>query len=669
MNKFIIILNIILLFICSFGNTKPHQKRGGQGIHVQGNTLLDGDGNPFIIRGINVAHTWFSSKTQSSINDIAALGANSVRIVLSCGAQWTKTPASEVSNIINWCENAGLICVLEIHDFTGTDNPTDITVTAVNYWKEIKDLLNAHKDYVIVNIANEWETGYKEKSIWADTYIEAIQSMRSMGIDNAIMLDATGWGQETGPVINDATRIVAADPNENVIFSYHVYSTLGKNEETMLEGFNGLNATGVCWIVGEFGWYQNGGDVAYKTLMDYCAKNNIGWMAWSWSGNGGDDAVLDLVSPSTFSKNDLTQWGKDVFYGDNGISQTSKLAYGGVIDTSNSNNTSNSETSSDNTYCSSCDVTATGSDGTLWGWENNQSCRIDNSKCNSGSDNTNDSNNNYDDSNSSSNISSDSNSSDNTYCSSCDVTATGSDGTLWGWENNQSCRINSSYCDNGNSNSNDSNLNYDDSDSSSNLSYDDHSNDDSNSGTSSDSFPSSSDSTSSDNTYCSSCDVTATGSDGTLWGWENNQSCRINSSYCDNGNSNSNDNNLNYDDSDSSSNLSYDDHSNDDSNSGTSSDNIYCASCDVTATGSDGTLWGWENNQSCIIDDNKCNGGSNSNINSDNIINSNYYDSGSSYFDNNYCSSCETTATGSDGSLWGWENNQSCRINTIKCNM
>eukprot|EP00833_Pecoramyces_ruminatium_P002543 jgi/Orpsp1_1/1176575/evm.model.c7180000058148.1 len=603
MNKFIIILSIILLFFCSFGNTKPHQKRGGQGMHVQGNTLLDGDGNPFIFRGINVAHSWFSSKTQSSINDIAALGANSVRIVLSCGAQWTKTPASEVSNIINWCENTGLICVLEIHDFTGTDNPTDITVTAVNYWKEIKDLLNAHKDYVIVNIANEWETGYKEKSIWADTYIEAIQSMRSMGIDNAIMLDATGWGQETGPVINDATRIVAADPNENVIFSYHVYSTLGKNEETMLEGFNGLNATGVCWIVGEFGWYQNGGDVAYKTLMDYCAKNNIGWMAWSWSGNGGDDAVLDLVSPSTFSKNDLTQWGKDVFYGDNGISQTSKLAYGGVIDTSNSNNTSNSETSSDNTYCSSCDVTATGSDGTLWGWENNQSCRIDNSKCNSGSDNSNDSNINYEDSNSnsSSNTSSDSNSSDIIYCSSCDATATSSDGSLWGWENNQSCRIDDNKCNNGNNNnSNDSNINYEDSNSnsSSNTSSDSTSSDSTSSdstssdstssdstssdstssdSTSSDSTSSdstSSDSTSSDTIYCSSCDVTATGSDGSLWGWENNQSCRINSNQCNNENNNSNDSNPTYDDISSPSHLSNNDHPNDDTNSGTSANSF-----------------------------------------------------------------------------------------------
>lgn len=57
-----------------------------------------------------------------SINEISSLGANSALIVLSCGGLYPKTSYSEVENIINWCENKGLICVLEIHDFTGSNN-------------------------------------------------------------------------------------------------------------------------------------------------------------------------------------------------------------------------------------------------------------------------------------------------------------------------------------------------------------------------------------------------------------------------------------------------------------------------------------------------------------------------------------------------------------------
>ena len=61
--------------------------------------------------------------------------------------------------------------------------------------------------------------------------------------------------------------------------------------------------------------------------MDYCQNNGIGYIAWSWTGNGGDDFVLDLTSVNTFSKNDLSDWGKDVFFGENGIQKTSKKAY------------------------------------------------------------------------------------------------------------------------------------------------------------------------------------------------------------------------------------------------------------------------------------------------------------------------------------------------------
>ena len=37
------------------------------------------------------------------------------------------------------------------------------------------DLLNDHKDYIIVNIANEWQGSWDKGSLWSDTYIEAIK--------------------------------------------------------------------------------------------------------------------------------------------------------------------------------------------------------------------------------------------------------------------------------------------------------------------------------------------------------------------------------------------------------------------------------------------------------------------------------------------------------------
>ena len=377
----------------------------GKSLKVKGNKLYDGDGKEFIFRGINIAHAWFPTKTQFSINEVAALGANSVRIVLACGSTYPKTLYAEVKQIIKWSRNAGLICVLEVHDFTGSDNPYDITGTTLNYWKEMKDLVNSNLDYVVVNIANEWQGTWNKGSLWGDTYVQAVKALRQYGIKNVIMVDASGYAQETGPVIRDAKRVLNADPDKNVVFSYHVYSALGKDDNTLLNGFNGLKNTGVCWIAGEFGFWQNGGDVVYKTLMKYCKVNGIGWIAWSWSGNSGIDTCLDLTSSNTFSRNDLTKWGKEIFYGDGGIKSTSKKAYSG---------------STSINYCSSCEVTSTGDDGSKWGYENGKSCLIDTSRCQSSND----------------------------YCSSCEVTAKGDDGSLWGYENGKSCKIDTNKCKN-----------------------------------------------------------------------------------------------------------------------------------------------------------------------------------------------------------------------------
>ena len=310
-----------LLLLISFINN--------QGIHVQGSKLLDAYGKEFIFRGVNLAHAWYTDKTEFSMVEISALGANSARIVLACGAKWDKTPYSEVQNIAKWCEKYGLICVLELHDFTGSNKASDITETALNYWVEMKDLLNSYKKYIIINIANEWIGTFalNKETLWRETYITAVKSMRENGIENAIMIDASGYAQDTGPITKNANKVLEADPDGNIIFSYHVYDSLGKNDNTLISGFDGLKNTGVYWVVGEFGWRHGWTNVAYKTLMEYCRENNIGWIAWSWAGNSGGDECLDLTDVKTFSGSDLTDWGKDVFYGDNGIQKTSKKAY------------------------------------------------------------------------------------------------------------------------------------------------------------------------------------------------------------------------------------------------------------------------------------------------------------------------------------------------------
>ena len=101
-------------------------------MYVQGTKLYDANGNEFIMRGVNIPHAWYTDKTETSINAVADLGANCVRVVLADGYQWDKTSREEVENIINICKQNKLICILEVHDYTGKNDPA-LLQQAVNY--------------------------------------------------------------------------------------------------------------------------------------------------------------------------------------------------------------------------------------------------------------------------------------------------------------------------------------------------------------------------------------------------------------------------------------------------------------------------------------------------------------------------------------------------------
>src|SRR5690554_1193618 len=151
------------------------------GFQVSGSQLLDGNGNPFIMRGVNHAHAWYTGTTQQAFTDIASVDANTVRVVLSDGQQWTRTSASEVENIIQWAKDNHLIAVLEIHDVTGSGEQSSAGTlyNATSYWIDIADTMISAEDYVIDNNDKESLGNNMTASKWTDQHIEAIQRINT----------------------------------------------------------------------------------------------------------------------------------------------------------------------------------------------------------------------------------------------------------------------------------------------------------------------------------------------------------------------------------------------------------------------------------------------------------------------------------------------------------
>lgn len=315
------VLTIILLLVAAIGFFQPAPAKAAVGFHISGRNLLDANGNTFLMRGISHAYVWYTSQNAAFAN-IKARGANTIRVVLGDGHRWGPTSASEVTTIINLCKTNKLVCVLEVHDTTGfgEDSAADTLANAVNYWKSVQSALTGQENYVIINIGNE-PYGNNNTANWIADTKNAIIAMRSAGFQHTLMVDAPNWGQDWQFVMRDnAASVFASDSARNTIFSIHMYSVFNSTS-TVQSYIDTFKTANLPLVVGEFGISLAGQPVDYADIMSYTRSNSVGWMAWSWSGNGGSDVALDMVT--NFNNSQPTNWGNIVFTGANGLSTTS----------------------------------------------------------------------------------------------------------------------------------------------------------------------------------------------------------------------------------------------------------------------------------------------------------------------------------------------------------
>lgn len=397
---------------------------------VEGKNLVDANGNIFVMRGINHPHTWYPDKT-SALADISATGANTVRIVLSNGNQWSRNDGPDVASLISLCKTQQLICVLEVHDSTGFGESSGAThiSNATQYWlaSDIQEAITGEEDYVIINIANEPFGNHSSESTYVNDTIAAIQALRNGGLRHTIMVDAGNWGQDWQHLMRDnAPQIFNADPDRNVIFDVHMYEVYGSRSkiQSYMQAFADND---LALVVGEFGATHAGQFVDVDSILELAEQFGYGYLGWSWSGNGSCCTQLDIVN--NFDPNSKTQWGTRLIDGPNGIASTATPA---SVFNDDPNDGGDGGDGGDGTvaYCSWTDGTIwpiCSNDNGSWGWENNQSC-ISESACPAS--------NTPDDTDSSENCIW----SDGTTWPLCQ-NETGS----WGWENNTSC-VSRSIC-------------------------------------------------------------------------------------------------------------------------------------------------------------------------------------------------------------------------------
>lgn len=302
------------------GYTPPITKLDKPGFHTDGVRLLDANGKEFLMRGYNYSYAWQKDWWGAAFSTAKKYNCNALRIQLSDGQKSLGgyCDANQVSSLIKSCKDNHFIGVFNVQD-TGGGNDKNVLLHAADYWVGIKNAVIGQEKYCIVNIGNEWmgspgrdcngEWGDYQENLWSDTYIEAVRRIRSAGIKNTLMIDCNGYGQYADIIWKEGQRILDEDKKyfkdgkPNIIFSIHFYEKacywdyekgVGSRVAHSIDKALSIGAP-VC--IGEYAYSRKSEEwkMDWETIQDYSKTMNIGYLGWSFTGNGDAESQgLDM---------------------------------------------------------------------------------------------------------------------------------------------------------------------------------------------------------------------------------------------------------------------------------------------------------------------------------------------------------------------------------------
>lgn len=104
--------SILSLLIFAAASTLSFAQSGAFTTDKQ--NLVDANGKVFVIKGMNNPHAWFGERAYQALDDIRAVGSNTIRIVWG-----TKGKDADLERIIERCIELEMILMVELHDVTG----------------------------------------------------------------------------------------------------------------------------------------------------------------------------------------------------------------------------------------------------------------------------------------------------------------------------------------------------------------------------------------------------------------------------------------------------------------------------------------------------------------------------------------------------------------------
>lgn len=331
---------------------------------TSGSDIVDTKGNKVVLRGVNLPLLDdFDFPGGDKLADLETSGANCVRV------QWYVSypnprphfGLADLDDFLGRCKQLRILPILGLWDLTCNGDVDLVNTKLVLWWTDpaVVAVLNAHEDYLIVNLANElgvfhWsDDATRALTAFRDAYINAVASVRAAGLKVPVMIDAPDCGTSLDaftirldPMASVGQQLIDADPLHNIVFSAHAYwagedraaaahdmvaanfplvmgEIANKQAECVEDATGGLCPDDGCppgtCHTDECHYGLDGTGVnapapsgfQYQTFLTKLLELNVGWLAWSWHPDGCPARnIAEYDAAGAFTG--LTPYGDDI---------------------------------------------------------------------------------------------------------------------------------------------------------------------------------------------------------------------------------------------------------------------------------------------------------------------------------------------------------------------
>ncbi len=309
----------------------------------------------YLVKHINAAN--------SKLNQILSSGANAVRIQwVNDGTIRTNQGKDEVASLfhldtlLSRCGRNQVIPILCLFDQTylgQTQNWAAFDQLITSFWirKDVVNLIEKHKNYLIINLGNEvglWKNSTFSHQAALDSFVvhyrSAILAIRQAGIRVPIMIDAPDFGQNWDVFAGSNSSgtvgqiLLTTDPFHNIVFSVHSYwhfkpnevNNAGENLTAMVDELDQMQTQNLTYVFGEVANNQSPPtneckwELKYQDFLTLLQQRKIGWLAWTWNDDKCNLRQMANYDPQG-NLNNRTDYGDSILLSSRyGLSKNAK---------------------------------------------------------------------------------------------------------------------------------------------------------------------------------------------------------------------------------------------------------------------------------------------------------------------------------------------------------